>query len=76
MGPAASCLFGSRRRLGGLGPQGRCGASLFASGIALSLLVASQLAASSPVDIPYYLPVDLSQLEIVVETTEVGRVSR
>ncbi len=29
-----------------------------------------------PIDIPYYLPVDLSQLEISVETTEVGKVRR
>lgn len=76
MVPAASCLFGSRRRPGGRGLQGRSRASLFASAVALGLLLASPLAAKSPVDIPYYLPVDLSQLDIAIETTEVGSVSR
>lgn len=44
---------------------------------ALGLTLANPLsAAPSPLDIPYYLAVDLSQLEIAVETTEVGTVSR
>ena len=72
MRPAAPCLFELRRRQGGFGRRSCAGAA----GAALSLFLAIPLAAKSPLDIPYYLPVDLSQLDIAIETTEVGSVSR
>lgn len=72
MRPAAPCLIESRRRQGNFGRRFCAGAA----GAALGLLLVSPLAAKSPVDIPYYLPVDLSQLDVAIETTEVGSVSR
>lgn len=45
--------------------------------LGLGTIAASPLFPARPsIDIPYYLPADLSQLDIALETTEVGRVSR
>lgn len=75
MRPAVPCslaLGGKRNATGRRASSGARAGTL----LGLVALLATPLAAKSPVDIPYYLPVDLSQLDIAIETTEVGSVSR